>query len=780
MVDFADEVLPRNFLLDEIEKDTAAGVFTRPVRTRFPPEPNGFLHLGHARALVLNDRIAARFGGRCGLRFDDTNPLKEESRYVRAIREDARWLLGAAPRSGFASSRFADLYEIAESLTRDGLAYIDESDSEAVRAGRGDWSAPGIESPCRNRAANENLDLLRRMRAGEFAPGERVLRAKIDMSHSVLCMRDPVLYRVVNARHPKTGDKWKIYPTYDFAQAPCDFLDRVTHSICTLEFENHRPLYDWLVRQKWAREKSTDAPPRQIEIAPLALTYSVLSKRVLARLVAGGFVAGWDDPRLPTLRGLRRRGYPARALRRFCLSLGASKTAGEVDFSHLEFFAREEFNRVAKRRLAVLRPLKIVIENMDENETLTVQMPENPEDPTAGKRELAIGREVFIEADDFCEAPPRGYFRLHPGRGGAVGARFRGRVRAGGCRRQRRARFALPPHRDRRAENQGDFALGLRAARGRFSGAAFRSFVRGERPGRRVARRARFGGFAKSGFALRSRRERRADAFRRRAQKRDRAVYALGIFLPRSRARAGGAAAGFQPRDDFARHLGQNRRAPKMTVDADFAALNPRQQQAVAHRGGSVLILAGAGAGKTRVLTSRIAWLAARGECAPENILAVTFTNKAAGEMRARAAATLGDDPRRLTLGTFHGVCHRLLRRHAARAGWDSNFVILDSQDQLSFVRRLLREAGWSDEIDAVDARAFVNAHKEEAARAADLPPAAGPRLQKLAQFLRALRRKIARRGESRFRRIAARGSRIVARRRRVCAPITRAVFATF
>ena len=415
MADFADEVLPRNFLLDEIEKDIAAGVFTRPVRTRFPPEPNGFLHLGHARALVLNDRIAARFGGRCGLRFDDTNPLKEESRYVRAIREDARWLLGAAPRSGFASSRFADLYEIAESLTRAGLAYIDESDSEAVRAGRGDWSAPGIESPCRDRSADENLDLLRRMRAGEFAPGERVLRAKIDMSHSVLCMRDPVLYRVVNARHPATGDKWKIYPTYDFAQAPCDFLDRVTHSICTLEFENHRPLYDWLVRQKWAREKSTDAPPRQIEIAPLTLTYSVLSKRVLARLVDGGFVAGWDDPRLPTLRGLRRRGYPARALRRFCLSLGASKTAGEVDFSHLEFFAREEFNRVAKRRMAVLRPLKIVIENMGADETLTAQMPENPEDPTAGNRELAIGREVFIEADDFCEDPPRGYFRLHPG-----------------------------------------------------------------------------------------------------------------------------------------------------------------------------------------------------------------------------------------------------------------------------------------------------------------------------------------------------------------------------
>ena len=456
MADFADEVLPRNFLLDEIEKDIAAGVFARPVRTRFPPEPNGFLHLGHARALVLNDRIAARFGGCCGLRFDDTNPLKEESRYVRAIREDARWLLGAAPRSGFASSRFADLYEIAESLTRAGLAYIDESDSEAVRAGRGDWSAPGVESPCRNRAADENLDLLRRMRAGEFAPGERVLRAKIDMSHSVLCMRDPILYRVVNARHPATGDKWKIYPTYDFAQAPCDFLDRVTHSICTLEFENHRPLYDWLVRQKWAREKSADAPPRQIEIAPLALTYSVLSKRVLARLVDGGFVADWDDPRLPTLRGLRRRGYPARALRRFCLSLGASKTAGEVDFSHLEFFAREEFNRVAKRRMAVLRPLKIVIENMGADETLVVQIPENPEDPTAGKRELAIGREVFIEADDFCEDPPRGYFRLHPG-----GAARLARAFAVECVREEVAADGERVLRCRRIETEGRKIKGI-------------------------------------------------------------------------------------------------------------------------------------------------------------------------------------------------------------------------------------------------------------------------------------------------------------------------------
>ena len=400
----------RDFIRDIVQADLDARRH-RQIVTRFPPEPNGYLHIGHAKSIALNFGIAQEFSGRCHLRFDDTNPTKEEQEYIDSIQADVHWLgYDWGTDLFYASDYFERLYEWAEGLIRAGHAYVDDQSQEEIRIKRGTLIDPGENSPFRDRPVDENLDLFRRMKAGEFPNGARVLRAKIDMSSGNINLRDPVLYRILHATHPRTGDKWSIYPSYDYAHGQSDAIEGITHSICTLEFEDHRPLYDWLLDKLPVPSK-----PRQYEFARLNLTYTLLSKRVLTELVRGGHVAGWDDPRMPTIAGLKRRGVPPAAVREFVKRIGVAKANSVVDVGMLEFCIRELLNKSALRRMAVLRPLKVVIENYPEGQTEEIEAINHPDDPDAGTRRIAFGRELYIERDDFMENPPKKFFRLSPG-----------------------------------------------------------------------------------------------------------------------------------------------------------------------------------------------------------------------------------------------------------------------------------------------------------------------------------------------------------------------------
>jgi glutaminyl-tRNA synthetase len=401
-----------DFIREIVTADNASGKHGGRVATRFPPEPNGYLHIGHAKSICLNFGIARDFGGACNLRFDDTNPVTEDVEYVESIQDDVRWVgFSWDDRLYYASDYFQQLYDCAETLIRDGKAYVDDLSADQIREYRGTLKEPGRESPHRNRSVDENLDLFRRMRAGEFPDGSRVLRAKIDMASPNLNMRDPVLYRIRRAHHHRTGDAWCIYPMYDYAHPISDALERITHSICTLEFEDHRPLYDWLVQNL-----PLPGNPQQIEFARLNLTYTVMSKRKLLQLVTEKHVSGWDDPRMPTISGLRRRGCTPEAIRRFCDEIGVAKRENVVDVGLLEFCVREDLNKRAPRVMGVLRPLKVVLENYLEDRIEQMDVVNNPEDPAAGTRQVPLSRVLYIEQDDFMLDPPKKYFRLAPGR----------------------------------------------------------------------------------------------------------------------------------------------------------------------------------------------------------------------------------------------------------------------------------------------------------------------------------------------------------------------------
>ncbi len=421
----AGEPRPSNFIRDIILRDLETGKYGGRVHTRFPPEPNGYLHIGHAKSICLNFGLAREFGGKCNLRFDDTNPCKEEVEYVESIQTDVRWLGFEWDGLYYASDYFEQLYQWAKDLIRKGKAYVCDLSADEVRQYRGTLTEPGRESPYRNRSVEENLDLFERMRNGEFPDGSRTLRAKIDMASPNLNMRDPVMYRILHASHHRTGDKWCIYPTYDYAHGQSDSIEGITHSICTLEFEDHRPLYDWFIRELGIYA------PQQIEFDRLNLTYTVLSKRRLLRLVETGFVRGWDDPRMPTLSGMRRRGYTPEAIRTFCSRIGVSKTNGVVELGLLEHCLREDLNRRAPRVMAVLRPVRLVIDNYPEGQVEQMEAVNNPEDPQAGTRLVPFTRELWIESDDFRETPPKGYYRLYPGN--EVRLRYGYVVRCTGC-----------------------------------------------------------------------------------------------------------------------------------------------------------------------------------------------------------------------------------------------------------------------------------------------------------------------------------------------------------
>jgi glutaminyl-tRNA synthetase len=402
---------PSNFVRDIIIDDLKSGRYNGRVQTRFPPEPNGYLHIGHAKAICLDFGLAAEFGGKCNLRMDDTNPSKEETEYVDSIQEDVRWLgFDWEDRLFYASDYFDQLYEWAVQLVKAGKAYVCDLTAEEIREYRGTLTEPGKESPWRNRSIEENLDLFARMKAGEFPDGTRTLRAKIDMASKNLNMRDPVMYRIAHKHHHRTGDAWCIYPMYDYAHGQSDSLERVTHSICTLEFEDHRPLYNWYIEQLGIY------PSQQIEFDRLNLTYTLLSKRKLLQLVQDNYVSGWDDPRMPTISGIRRRGYTPEAIRNFCSQIGVSKTNGVTQLALLEHFVREDLNKHAARVMAVLRPLRVVIDNYPDDLVEQMNAVNNPEDASAGSRNVPFSKVLYIEQEDFREDAPKQYFRLTPGR----------------------------------------------------------------------------------------------------------------------------------------------------------------------------------------------------------------------------------------------------------------------------------------------------------------------------------------------------------------------------
>ncbi|HEY7555961.1 MAG TPA: glutamine--tRNA ligase/YqeY domain fusion protein [Candidatus Binatia bacterium] len=409
--DPAGEAAPSHFIRNIIAEDLAAGKNQKRVHTRFPPEPNGYLHIGHAKSICLNFGLAAEFEGKCNLRFDDTNPSKEDVEYVESIKEDVRWLgFDWEGREYYASDYFEQLYQFAIQLIKAGKAFVCDLNADQIREYRGTLTEPGKNSPYRDRSVDENLDLFQRMRAGEFSDGSRTLRAKIDMASPNINLRDPVMYRVLRATHHRTGDKWCIYPTYDFAHGQSDSIEGITHSICTLEFEDHRPLYDWYLDQLGIHH------PQQIEFARLNLTYMVLSKRKLLELVQQQHVTGWDDPRMPTLAGIRRRGYTPEAIRIFCERIGVAKRNSTIDIAMLEHCLREDLNKRARRVMAVLRPIKVVLENYPEGQVEELEAVNNPEDASMGKRKVPFSRVLYIEQEDFREEPPKGFFRLSPGK----------------------------------------------------------------------------------------------------------------------------------------------------------------------------------------------------------------------------------------------------------------------------------------------------------------------------------------------------------------------------
>ncbi|TDO03415.1 glutamine--tRNA ligase/YqeY domain fusion protein [Sunxiuqinia elliptica] len=408
-----EPVVKKNFIHQIVEEELNAGKNDGRVHTRFPPEPNGYLHIGHAKSICLNFGTAQKYNGLTNLRFDDTNPSKEETEYVDSIKEDVHWLgFDWGDREFFASDYFDKLYEFATQLIKEGKAYVDDQDAETISSQKGTPTRPGLESPHRQRSVEENLDLFVRMRNGEFSDGEKVLRAKIDMASPNMHMRDPILYRIMKTPHHRTGDKWCIYPMYDFAHGQCDYWEGITHSICTLEFEVHRPLYNWFIDQL----KTDEYRPRQIEFARLNLTYTVMSKRKLLELVKDKHVSGWDDPRMPTVSGLRRRGYTPESIRNFAERIGVTKVDGMIDVALLEHSVREDLNKKAQRVMGVLNPLKVVITNYPEGQVEEMDAINNPENPEAGKRKVPFTREIYIEREDFMEEPPRKFFRLGPGR----------------------------------------------------------------------------------------------------------------------------------------------------------------------------------------------------------------------------------------------------------------------------------------------------------------------------------------------------------------------------
>ena len=407
----AADTVPSHFIRNIVAEDLKHGKNQGRVHTRFPPEPNGYLHIGHAKSICLNFGLAAEFGGLCNLRFDDTNPSKEDVEYVESIKEDIRWLgFSWDDREFYASDYFEQLYQFAIQLIESGKAFVCDLNADQMREYRGTLTEPGRNSPYRDRSVEENLDLFQRMRAGEFADGSRTLRAKIDMASPNINMRDPVMYRVLRSTHHRTGDRWCIYPTYDFAHGQSDSMEGITHSICTLEFEDHRPLYDWFLDQLGIHH------PQQIEFARLNVTYTALSKRKLLQLVQQKHVTGWDDPRMPTLAGFRRRGYTPEAIRTFCERIGVAKRNSVVDIAMLEHCLREDLNKRAPRVMAVLRPIKVVLENYPEGQVEELEAVNNPEDPAMGTRKVPFSRELYIEQDDFREEPPKGFFRLSPGK----------------------------------------------------------------------------------------------------------------------------------------------------------------------------------------------------------------------------------------------------------------------------------------------------------------------------------------------------------------------------
>jgi glutaminyl-tRNA synthetase len=470
----------QDFIRDIVRADLATARH-KTIITRFPPEPNGYLHIGHAKSICLNFGIAEEFGGHCNLRFDDTNPTKEEQEYIDAIMRDVRWLgFDWGGHLYHASDYFEQLYQWGEYLIRAGKAYVDDQTQEEMRLTRGTLTEAGTESPYRNRGVEENLDLFRRMRAGEFPNGARVLRAKIDMGSGNINLRDPVLYRILHAEHPRTGRSWFIYPSYDFAHGQSDAIEGVTHSICTLEFEDHRPLYDWCLENL-----PVPSRPHQYEFARLNLSYTVLSKRVLTELVRGGHVSGWDDPRMPTLAGLRRRGVPPEAIRDFIKRIGVAKANSVVDVGMFEFSIREHLNKTAQRRMAVLRPLKVVIENYPQGQSEEVEAVNHPEDESLGTRRIRFGRELFIERDDFMENPPKKFFRLSPGAEVRLPGGGEGRLRRGGgaalhlrSRHQGRQRAGW-------AQGESHHALGVGGGRGAGRGAHLQSAFFQARSGRK-------------------------------------------------------------------------------------------------------------------------------------------------------------------------------------------------------------------------------------------------------------------------------------------------------